>query len=152
MPQTCETQHNQCAGSSNRLEGIALKSRACDARLEPSCPQSSQHSGALVARRSENKAIAFGSTTIKIRGALTDQTSLHEPALTRASAQPQKWVAELSSTSRSSGTCRLTSSSEVRYWTLCRLLCCSTRCGAQPRASTGTHRRLIFCPSGFRTE
>ena len=100
----------------------------------------------------KTKPSRFGSTTIKIRGALTDQTSLHEPALTRASAQPQKWVAELSSTSRSSGTCRLTSSSEVRYWTLCRLLCCSTRCGAQPRASTGTHRRLIFCPSGFRTE
>jgi hypothetical protein len=42
-----------------KLEDVALKSRACDARLKPSCLQSSHWSGALVARRSENKAIAF---------------------------------------------------------------------------------------------
>jgi len=35
----CDT--DQCAGSSNRLEDVALKSRACDALQKPSCPQPS---------------------------------------------------------------------------------------------------------------
>ena len=138
----CETRQDQCAGSSNQLHGGHCTQVACmrclsEAFLPAIKPLFRSISGASFRKQSHRVSAVEPS---------------HEPALTRASAQPQKWVAELSSTSRSSGTCRLTSSSEVRYWTLCRLLCCSTRCGAQPQASTGTHRRLIFCPSGFRTE